>query len=161
MALVKCNECGREMSDKAASCPGCGAPTAAEKVSTASAPKTKRKTSPVTWAVVAALVLGLLWYSQSREFKEQNLPPLPVQVKYRSALLGPGLVLQVNNTADSPLFAMVTLTNPTTQSQKSFRIDVPGKGSSEIGHQEGWTLAPGDSFEIVNKSFQTYRGSIP
>lgn len=26
MALIKCNECGREISDKAESCPGCGAP---------------------------------------------------------------------------------------------------------------------------------------
>ena len=26
MALIKCNECGREVSDKAQSCPSCGAP---------------------------------------------------------------------------------------------------------------------------------------
>ncbi len=26
MAIVKCNECGRDVSDKAFSCPGCGAP---------------------------------------------------------------------------------------------------------------------------------------
>jgi hypothetical protein len=28
MALIKCKECGREVSDKAQSCPGCGAPIA-------------------------------------------------------------------------------------------------------------------------------------
>ncbi len=28
MALIKCNECDREVSDKAISCPGCGAPLA-------------------------------------------------------------------------------------------------------------------------------------
>ena len=28
MALIKCGECGKEVSDKAASCPGCGAPIA-------------------------------------------------------------------------------------------------------------------------------------
>lgn len=27
MALIKCSECGKEISDKAASCPGCGYPT--------------------------------------------------------------------------------------------------------------------------------------
>ena len=27
MALIKCGECGKEISDKAASCPGCGAPS--------------------------------------------------------------------------------------------------------------------------------------
>jgi len=29
MALIKCSECGREISDKAEACPGCGAPVAA------------------------------------------------------------------------------------------------------------------------------------
>lgn len=28
MALIACSECGKEISDKAASCPTCGAPTA-------------------------------------------------------------------------------------------------------------------------------------
>lgn len=28
MALIKCSECGREISDKAAACPGCGSPIA-------------------------------------------------------------------------------------------------------------------------------------
>ncbi|QEX23369.1 hypothetical protein FRZ61_33070 [Hypericibacter adhaerens] len=30
MALIKCIECSREISDKAASCPGCGAPVSAQ-----------------------------------------------------------------------------------------------------------------------------------
>lgn len=30
MALIKCQECGREISDKAASCPGCGCPVEIE-----------------------------------------------------------------------------------------------------------------------------------
>lgn len=31
MALIKCNECGKEISDKASSCPNCGCPITAEK----------------------------------------------------------------------------------------------------------------------------------
>jgi len=30
MALISCSECGKEVSDKAASCPNCGAPIAGE-----------------------------------------------------------------------------------------------------------------------------------
>ncbi|TVQ74116.1 MAG: zinc ribbon domain-containing protein [Chromatiaceae bacterium] len=30
MALIECPECGREVSDKAPTCPGCGAPIAAQ-----------------------------------------------------------------------------------------------------------------------------------
>lgn len=32
MALIKCPECGREISDKAAACPNCGAPVNSKKV---------------------------------------------------------------------------------------------------------------------------------
>lgn len=160
MALIKCGECGKELSDKAASCPGCGAPTAASAAST-SPEKKKRKTSPVAWAALVAIVAGGGWYSQSRDFKEQSLPPLPVEVKYRSAMLGPGMVLQVNNTSERPLFALVTLKNPTTHEQKSFRIDMPSKGAAEIGHREGWVLASGDTFEVSNDAFRTWTGSIP
>jgi len=31
MALIKCHECGKEISGSASSCPGCGAPVAAAK----------------------------------------------------------------------------------------------------------------------------------
>lgn len=37
MALIQCSECGREVSDKAAACPGCGAPIAAPAASPAPA----------------------------------------------------------------------------------------------------------------------------
>lgn len=46
MALVKCKECGQEVSQKATSCPKCGAPI-------------KKKTSLFTWIV--AIVLGV-WF---------------------------------------------------------------------------------------------------
>ena len=31
MALIKCTECGKEVIDKASSCPNCGCPVGAEK----------------------------------------------------------------------------------------------------------------------------------
>lgn len=114
----------------------------------------------MAWAALVALVVGAVWY-QVRESHEQSLPPLPVEVKYRSALLGPGMVLQVQNTSDHPLFAVVKLRNPTTGVEKSFRIDMSSKGSAEIGHKEGWVLASGDTFEFVNEGFRSWQGSIP
>lgn len=51
MALVKCSECGREVSDKAAACPQCGAPVAARAASPAPPPAPP----PPTVAPVAAL----------------------------------------------------------------------------------------------------------
>ena len=34
MALIKCNECGHEVSDKASVCPNCGCPLVKEKICT-------------------------------------------------------------------------------------------------------------------------------
>jgi len=49
MALVKCKECGQEVSQKAGSCPKCGAPI-------------KKKTSMVTWVIVILFILWLIGY---------------------------------------------------------------------------------------------------
>lgn len=158
MALIKCTECGKEISDQAPSCPGCGAPTA----KSASPPtKEKRKTSPVAWAALIAMIGGLFWFSQSREYKEQSLPALPIEVKFRNALLGPGMVLQVQNKSGAPLMVFVSLKNPTTQQEKSMRLDISPNGNGEIGHQEGWVLASGDSIKVSNASYRTWQGSIP
>lgn len=39
MALIKCIECGREVSDKAQSCPGCGAPLVNKVITETDTPK--------------------------------------------------------------------------------------------------------------------------
>lgn len=160
MALVACGECGKEVSDKAPACPGCGAPTAAPAAAAPPA-KVKRKTSPVTWVALVAIIAGGAWYTQTREYKEQSLPDLPVKVAFRGAMMGPGMVLQVKNTSERPLMAMVKLQNPTTHQEKSFRIDVDNKGMAELGHKEGWVLASGDTVELSNAAYRSWKGNIP
>lgn len=76
-------------------------------------------------------------------------------------MLGPGLVLHVENNSAQPLFAIVTLNNPTTHAEKSFRLDVPSNGSAEIGHKEGWILATGDKVKVSNDAYKTFEGSVP
>jgi len=170
MALIACKECGREVSDKATSCPGCGAPigvaAAGQKAEpTAAMPsppaKPKRKTSPAAWVALIALIGGTIWYTQSRGYKEQALPVLPVEVKYREAMTGPGLVLHVKNQTEKALVLMVKMTNPTTKQSKNFRLDLSPKGSTEVGYKEGWTGASGDQLELFNDAYQTWKGSFP
>jgi hypothetical protein len=50
MALIKCKECGTEVSDKATSCTKCGAPV----------PSPRKKTGIVTWAIVGILGIGFV-----------------------------------------------------------------------------------------------------
>lgn len=62
MAMIKCSECGKEVSDKAAVCPNCGnpiaaapAPAAAVPANTAEKPKKKKKGLLIMFIVTIAL----------------------------------------------------------------------------------------------------------
>jgi len=62
MALVKCTECGREISDQAVSCPGCGAPVVAatsRKVLLSAARSAAPAQGTGSAFGIAAVVLGL------------------------------------------------------------------------------------------------------
>lgn len=160
MALVQCSECKNKISDQAAACPNCGAPMKGP--ATASPPsKGKKKTSQTTWVALFLVIGGIVWYLQSRQFREQNLPPMPVEVSFRGALLGPGLVLQLKNKSSRHLSIMATLKNPSTQQGQNYRLDVAPQGTTEVGHKEGWTLASGDNIELFHNDYQSWKGNIP
>ena len=57
MALVHCRECGKQISDQAAACPGCGAPIK-DRSSTASAPVVVIAPKSRSAAVLLAMLLG-------------------------------------------------------------------------------------------------------
>lgn len=62
MSLIACAECGRQVSDKAASCPHCGAPiaTAAKAEATVTTQLTSRKFELQQLIAVAAIIGGML-----------------------------------------------------------------------------------------------------
>ncbi len=62
MALVKCGECKREISDRAVACPQCGAPLDAQEVVVV---QRKKPTSVLTW--IGTGLFALMLYSCLRE----------------------------------------------------------------------------------------------
>lgn len=62
MALVKCRECGQEISKEAEKCPHCGAPQ-------------KKKTSLFTWIVTIAIVLWAIGYFSSPSITSRSSTP--------------------------------------------------------------------------------------
>jgi hypothetical protein len=60
MALIKCAECGREISDKAAACPNCGAPVQAAPAAGTTTEGTERKSAGASSALgIVAVIVGL------------------------------------------------------------------------------------------------------
>ena len=63
MAMIQCSECGKEISEKAASCPNCGAAVNAEKPTVSYVNKSDRKSRsklPVIIMAVAGIVLAVI-----------------------------------------------------------------------------------------------------
>ena len=62
MALIKCPDCGKDVSDVAPVCPNCGRPISAPRAGQGSATGQEKKTSPKVIGCLALLLLGLgLW----------------------------------------------------------------------------------------------------
>lgn len=51
MALIKCRECGKDVSTEATACPGCGAPPAQ--------PEKQKQGSPLVGVIVMAVIIGV------------------------------------------------------------------------------------------------------
>ena len=76
MAVIKCSECRKKISDKAQACPHCGAPV----VKVAAPPR--KKTSLVTWIV--AILFGFWVVFMVYAYREVEKAKLP----RRCCLLG-------------------------------------------------------------------------
>ena len=164
MALIQCPECQHQVSEKAPACPNCGAPIVTPLSAPAPTPATKgegRRVPHAFWATLGVIIIGAIGYFQSSIFREQNLPPIPIEVSYREALLGPGLVCIVENTSDRHLSVLATFMNPSLNQEKNFRLDVPPKGVTEVGHLEGWILASGDTIVLSHNDYKSWNGKIP
>lgn len=61
MALIKCSECGKEVSDKAATCPQCGNPLGKENPSTVvTIQQTYKKWKATKLIGIGLIVIGIL-----------------------------------------------------------------------------------------------------
>lgn len=99
MALINCSECSKEISDKASSCPHCGAPVLINKTAT-EAKKQNAKAGPKTeaaikifkiirWSVIAILLfIGIGYFINNPNaipgVKVDVNPPRPVVVTTRA-----------------------------------------------------------------------------
>ena len=70
MALVACEECGKEISDKAAACPHCGAPTTAKTEPVPlEQPQAQRKLRLWLWIPLGLVVAFFLYAALLPEYK--------------------------------------------------------------------------------------------
>jgi hypothetical protein len=110
MPLVKCPDCGNEVSDRAPSCPKCGAPIGARQAVPPSAqpvPPPKKKTSILTWGCLTLIVLAVIGGVLSKTTGGNPQPAAPSAEQQKEdqavkiALVGAGLLKKSMRDPDS------------------------------------------------------------
>lgn len=112
---------------------------------------------------IASAAAGFIFYEKEKTRKElervraeyEARPELPIEIHYREALLGPGLVGMFKNTSDRHLAVVTTFYNPTLKKEENYRLDLAPGITKEVGHSEGWAFASGDTIKIVHNEYKT------
>ena len=140
--------------------PRSAVPSAQATPSSAPQPTQRRKTHPVTWAV-AAIVIPILGWDGWQSGREAKLPPMPVSVKFRPAVLEPGFVLMFENTSSKPLSLVARLEHPAIRDRKKFGLYVGPRSQVDVDKVSGRIAQSGDRITLENSNFKTWSGSIP
>lgn len=118
---------------------------------------TGKRLTPAKLAVIAALIGLLAWYAF-----QVSAPPLPVTVQFRSETRGSGFVLIFKNESDQALSFTATLGHAGQQEEKKkYAIQVPPRGTYELGGSQGWVGHSGDRISLRGSSFRVWTGAIP
>jgi len=87
-------------------------------------------------------------------------PDLPVRVGLRRALLASGLVLTMQNASGSDLPITATFGRPGAAPQTR-ELVLPANGVKQIGENDGWAFAAGDSVVLSNPNFRPWKNPSP
>lgn len=80
MALIRCGECGSEISDKALACPKCGAPNGPAGLTASDSSSRTRPKPALAASVVLLFVFGVVaWVAMSSDAPEKSEPPAPAK----------------------------------------------------------------------------------
>jgi hypothetical protein len=88
-------------------------------------------------------------------------PELPVQVTFRSAWMGQGLVATIRNAADRPLNVIAEFRDPSANTTREFSLALDPRASADIGRAEGWIVASGQSLTVASSGYRSITAFAP
>jgi hypothetical protein len=116
-----------------------------------------------------ALLVGVPYVKYTMDLRSEIIatrnqlakPDLPVRVGLRRALLASGLVLTMQNASGSDLPITATFGRPGAAPQTR-ELVLPANGVKQIGENDGWAFAAGDSVVLSNPNFRPWKNpSLP
>jgi hypothetical protein len=108
----------------------------------------------IAWALYMAFIgLFILDY--------YTTPPLPVDVRFRQALMDKGYVGMFINKSNKPFACKLVLRNSSLNQKTVMLLEIAPKKTTEIGWMEGWSFASGETFEVHCDGYRTMYYSVP
>ncbi len=175
MSLINCAECQREVSDKATSCPHCGAPIA----TVAPSPPISPRSSGTLREAQAEDIAGRVAVSRRADRRGHMVPPVgilrralrsvprgePSTHACRSHLPrvahGARTCSRYEKHVGSSTVCSRRAKNPTTKQERTYRVDLAPRGTREIGWGEGWVVSSGDTVTLSHNEYKSHSARIP
>jgi hypothetical protein len=88
-------------------------------------------------------------------------PELPVQVSFRPAWMGQGMVASFRNVGGQQLTLMVEFRDSNLHASRDFALVVDAGGTAEVGHPQGWLVNSGQSVRVSASGFKSVTAFAP
>jgi hypothetical protein len=96
-----------------------------------------------------------------RQLDESVKLKMPVEVAFRPAPSGSGLIAVFKNNSPEALPISVALINPLTSRRRESNFTIEANGLQSIGESQGWAFAPGQRVQVTNPQFGTAEYTVP
>jgi hypothetical protein len=115
----------------------------------------------LTKAEVAVQEKDAALASREVALADATQPELPVQVSFRPAWMGQGMVATFRNVGAQQLTLMVEFRDPNLKASRDFALVVEPGGTAEVGHPQGWLVNSGQSVRVAASGFRSVTAFAP
>jgi hypothetical protein len=115
----------------------------------------------LTRAEVAVQEKDAALASREVALADATQPELPVQVSFRPAWMGQGMVATFRNVGTEQLTLMVEFRDPDLKASRDFALVVEPGATAEVGHPQGWLVNSGQSVRVAASGFRSVTAFAP
>ena len=81
-------------------------------------------------------------------------PQMPVEIRFRPAMMGPGYVAVFSTTTKQDFPVLVTLKSKALGTSRQASLHLSHTTTVELGHAEGFTIEAGDEITLTNTNYE-------
>jgi len=95
------------------------------------------------------------------EVAAASMRELPMLMGFRSALLGHGKVVRIENVSGEDMAVQAHVVDAASHQTRDFTWNIDRGRSAEFGHVEGYTFEPGDQVTLSHDGYKAKTWTVP